>query len=425
MKWAESRLKVVVAAVIALIVVGGFAIALLGTGSGGEPGMPQMVAAGPTYGPTFSTGVPAPSASAAAGLSSGLSGLQGFVNGANQVITTVTESSTTVAQPPQTTVIGAQRSPAASSTQQNLSNQTTSGRSIEFFSNVTMESSSPEALASKIIGLAFSVGGYVAYQSTQQSAAYVIVRVPASTYESTLAQVEEMGNVTALTSNSNDVTVQYTNLNATLVSLEAEQQALLRLINGTTKVNDTLAIEDRLQGVDAQINFVESEILQTQRLVAYSTITVWISKSAQIKPLTMTLSATPRSGVSPLGVTFNAVVGGGHAPYVVNYNFGDGSFQQGQIVIHQFYQAGDYNVSVSATDSKGNVTMSYVMIHVAAPPTALGFGNFPASLADLFVRVVEGMATVAVVVLPVAGVLAVVLIPLRKRGKGRQELKQQ
>jgi heme/copper-type cytochrome/quinol oxidase subunit 2 len=63
------------------------------------------------------------------------------------------------------------------------------------------------------------------------------------------------------------------------------------------------------------------------------------------------------------------------------------------------------------------------MIHVTPPPTAIGFGNFPTSLADLFVRVLEGMATVAVVVLPVAGVLAVVIIPFRRK-KGRAEVRQ-
>jgi len=403
--------KAVAVGLLAFIVIGGFALAALGIG-------------GRTY-----AGTPAPglayynvpyAANAAESSANGLSSL-------SSVITSVatTTMSTTTASAPTTIVIGSQNHATAPGSPSRTTSASGNGtRMVEFFTNVTMESPSPESLASKVVGLAYSVGGYVAYQSTSSDSAYVIIRVPASLYQQTLSQVQAMGNVTSLMSNSNDVTVQYTNLNATLVSLEAEQQALLRLINATTKVNDTLAIEATLQSVDAQLNFVQSEMLQTQRLVAYSTITVSISKSVHARPLTMTLSATPKSGVSPLGVTFNAVVSGGKPSYVVNYNFGDGSSQQGQIVIHQFYEAGDYNVTASVTDSAGSVTMASTIVHVLPAPSTFGFGNFPTTLADLFVRVLEGMATVAVVVLPVAGVLAVVLVPIRRRGKPRGELRQ-
>jgi hypothetical protein len=230
--------------------------------------------------------------------------------------------------------------------------------------------------------------------------------------------------VTSLTSNSNDVTVRYTDLNATLASLVAERNDLLRLINQSTSVNSTLAIEAQLQSVNAQINSIEGEILQTQRLITYSTITVSISKSAEVKPLSMKLSATPKSGVSPVGVTFNAIVAGGAQPYIINYNFGDGTSQQGQAVIHQFYGASDYNVTVTATDAKGNVTTAWTMIHVAEPPTKVGFGNFGVDIETLMVRVVEGIAELAVVVLPIALVAAAVVYPFRRRGRAAKDIKQ-
>ncbi|MDV3244529.1 MAG: DUF4349 domain-containing protein, partial [Nitrososphaerales archaeon] len=298
------------------------------------------------------------------------------------------------------------------------------GTLIEFFSNLTMESPAPSTLASKVVVLAYSVGGYVAYQSTLKDSAYLVVRVPAGSYQQVLGQIQALGNVTSLTSTSNDVTVKYTDLNATLASLITEQEALLRLINQSTSVNSTLAIETQLQYVNAQINSVKSQVLQTQRLVSYSTITVSISKAAESKPLSMTLSATPKNGVAPLGVTFNAVVSGGQSPYLVNYNFGDGTSQQGQVVVHQFYDGGDYNVTVSATDSKGSVMMASALVHATAAPAKVGFGDFGVTLASLLVRVIEGIAEVAVVALPVAFVLAVVVYPLRRRGRAQKDLKQ-
>ena len=395
--------KTVAAGLVAFIVLGGFVVALFA----GAPATVSPSAGLVAYNGT-SSGAFLPAISG-----SSLSSLYGSVQ-----TTTMTSASTTTAvgpAPRQTVVVSGSPATTTTKSEESSFSQPGNGSLIEFFSNVTMESPTPTALASRMAQLAYSVGGYVAYQSTLSDSAYLIVRVPASDYQQVLTQVQGMGNVTSLTSNSNDVTVKYTDLNATLVSLIAERNDLLKLIDQSTLVNNTLAIEAQLQSVNAQINSVQSEILQTQRLITYSTITLSISRSAEVQPLSMKLSATPKSGASPLAVTFNAVVSGGVEPYFVNYNFGDGTSQQGQVVIHQFYGANDFNVTVTATDSKGNVTTAWALIHVSQPPTKVGFGNFGVSLESLVVSVVEGMAEVAVVVLPVALVAAVVVYPLRRR----------
>ena len=143
-----------------------------------------------------------------------------------------------------------------------------------------------------------------------------------------------------MSSSSNDVTVQYTDLNATLQSLQAEQASLLAILSQSTNINSTLNVESRIQGVDQQINSVESEILETRTLVSYATISALIEQKAPVQPLALKLTATPRSGDSPLSVTFNAVVKGGEQPYIVNYNFGDGSSYQGDALIHTFTSPG-------------------------------------------------------------------------------------
>ena len=221
---------------------------------------------------------------------------------------------------------------------------------IEFSSDLTLRTSDPQQTASGVAALAYAVGGYVAYQSTYSSSAYVVIRVPASQYQAVTAKVEAMGTVVSVTSTSNDVRVQYTDLNATLVSLQTEQGALLKLLNESTTVNSTLAIESQLQGVDQQVNEVESEMLQARTLIDYSTINVTIQETARQAPLSVALSASPKTGIAPLSITFNALVKGGAQPYVINYNFGDGYAAQGQTVIHAFFQAGVYYVSVGVTD---------------------------------------------------------------------------
>jgi hypothetical protein len=342
-----------------------------------------------------------------------------------QVTTTYTESTTTSAGtiPFTTSPSGTGTSGQGSNVTQGLPSG--SGGSIEFSSQVALQASSPQQAASGVVALAYSVGGYVAYQSTFSSSANVVIRVPAADYQQVLAKVEALGTVESLTSNSNDVSVQYTDLNATLVSLQTEQGALLRLLNESTTINSTLAIEDQLQGVNQQINEVESQILQTRTLIDFATISVTVSETAQPAALSMSLTATPKTGEAPLSVTFNAVVKGGAQPYVVNYNFGDGFTSQGQILIHTYYQAGEYNVTVTATDQNGTSVEQYLLVHVTAVPGSSGVQSFFTTVSGLFVSVVEGIAEVAVVVLPIAAVGAAVIIPMQRRANRQKSAKPQ
>ena len=405
---------------VALIVVGGFGLALLsnlgiyGTAAASNPeflnptsdaSAAQNAAAG-SY-PVF--GVPGP-------YNAGL--------GTTQVIGTQTIATSTTVMSTSTSTT----SPVLPG-QGQYSNVTqgspgSNGGMIEFSTNLAITASAPQQTASAVSALAYSVGGYVAYQSTYNSSAYIVIRVPSGDYQKVLSQVLALGAFVSESSNSNDVSVQYTDMNATLVSLRTEQSALLRLINQTTSISSTLAVESQLQQVDQQINYVESQILQTRTLVDYATIDVTVTETAQKIPLVMTLSTIPANGTAPLSVTFNAIVKGGAQPYVVNYNFGDGTATQGQIVIHTYNQAGDYKVVVSATDQNGTVVQKTATVDVAAVPSPSGVSSFFGYVGGLFLSVIEGIVEVAAVVLPLAGVVAAILIPIQRHEKSRQIVKQ-
>ncbi len=385
--------KTVLALLGAFIVIGGFGLALLSNSTFSAlcatPGLPSTYPLGTNGSGNYSLrGVYAGS----------VYNPQYAVDGGTQVIQTVTSMATITSYSSTTEVKGSSTGPGSTPAGSNSTPGT--GSLIEFSSDLSIEVATPQQTASGVVALAYSVGGYVAYQYTAKDSAYVVIRVPAAEYQTVLGKVEAMGNVTSLVSNSNDVRVQYTDLNATLASLRTEQGALLRLLNQSTTVNSTLLIETQLQGVNQQINDVQSQILQTKTLIDFSTIDVTVSKSAQKTALSMMLSATPTRGTSPLSVTFNALVKGGAQPYVVNFNFGDGTAYQGQILIHTFYGSGDYNVTVTVTDTGGNWTSKSTVIHVAAPANQYGVVNFPTMIANPFINVVEGIVEVEVVVLP-------------------------
>ena len=420
---------------VALILVGGFGLALLsnlgigGTASFG-PALPnltsdQNAASNAVNGVTYAAAVPG-SNNGEQGTSQVLGVPTTTVTMSTIVATSTTSLATITSTSMSTTTSG---SPSGTSAQGQYANVTQgspggNGGMIEFSTDLAITAPKPNMTASAVSALAYSVGGYVAYQSTYSTAAYLVIRVPASDYQNILNQVMKLGVFVSETSNSNDVSVQYTDLNATLASLRTEEAALLKLLNQTASINSTLAVESQLQQVDSQINSVVSELLQTRTLVDYSTIDVTISQTAQKIPLAMTLSTIPANGTAPLSVTFNALVKGGAQPYVVNYNFGDGTATQGQIVIHTYYQAGDYKVVVTATDQNGTVVQQHSTVIVVAPPTPSGVSGFLGYVGGLFLNVIEGIVEVAVVVLPLAAVGAAIVIPIQRRGKSEKSVKQ-
>lgn len=378
----------------AAIVAGGFVVALVNMGAGLTAGpayqtLPVASGSNPVLGSTYNLG--------GHGVGPDSSPYQ------TEVVSTAETSTTTSG--------GGPAAPPSNAT------QGSPGGAIELSTSLTISAPYPEETASAVSALAYSVGGYVAYQSTYNSSAYVAIRVPAADYRAVMGQVEALGSFVSLTTNSNDVTVQYTDLNATLTSLQTERGALLRLLNESSSINGTLAIESQLQQVNQQINEVESQILQTRTLIDFATIYVTVGQTSAPSALSVTLVVTPDNGTSPLSVTFNAVVKGGSQPYVVNYNFGDGDAAQGQILIHTYYEPGDYKVLVSVTDQNGTVVERGATVKVSAPSIGSGLSAFMGTVGGLLVGVVEGIVEVAVVALPIAAVGAAILIPLRRRNQ--------
>ena len=74
-----------------------------------------------------------------------------------------------------------------------------------------------------------------------------------------------------------------------------------------------------------------------------------------------------------------------------------------------------FNVSVTVTDTSGEALVNYTTIHVTNPPTASQFSSFASYAAGLLISVVEGILEVAVVILPIALVVGVVILPFRNR----------
>jgi PKD repeat protein len=85
-------------------------------------------------------------------------------------------------------------------------------------------------------------------------------------------------------------------------------------------------------------------------------------------PLTVWISADPRSGSVPLRVSFHSTVSGGAPPYWYSWSFGDASSSNDANPDHTYLNEGNYKAILVVTDSmKNRASSSSIEIVVGAP----------------------------------------------------------
>ena len=164
------------------------------------------------------------------------------------------------------------------------------GRMIESDAYLTIQVDDVKAASDQAAQLASSLNGYVASSSFDNSepSASMVMRIPEANFSSAMRSLSGLGVVKAQSISSNDVTEQYVNLQAQLESYTTEETTLLRILNSSTTVNDALDTENAIQNTQAQINYLEGQLLELQRLVAFATINLEFTQPVQ-PPKTPTL----------------------------------------------------------------------------------------------------------------------------------------
>ena len=139
----------------------------------------------------------------------------------------------------------------------------------------------PEAIT-RITGMATGLGGYVADTRTNggsdgvQASGTVTVRVPAATFEQLLGDVGRLGDVRATTSSGVDVTAQYTDLDAKIGALQATHDQLLTILTQAESIPDILAVQDRLNQVQGEMDSLKGQRQLLADQTAYGTLAVTV-----------------------------------------------------------------------------------------------------------------------------------------------------
>lgn len=106
------------------------------------------------------------------------------------------------------------------------------------------------------MSIAGRFGGFVLATSTQDdrtASASVVLRVPADSFERALSELEGLGKVKGEQISGEDVGQEFVDLEARVRNLESQEAVLLRLMDRSQSVSDTIRVQRELQGVQLEI----------------------------------------------------------------------------------------------------------------------------------------------------------------------------
>lgn len=164
-------------------------------------------------------------------------------------------------------------------------------RMIIYNGYLSLEVADSAQAAGAIKAIANELGGYVTNANLQRSGSKlrgtITLRVPAESFDQAMAQVKELAlTVKQDRTTTEDVTEQYTDLNARLKNLEATEEELRELLKTvriqTGSAEDIMAVYRELTSVRGEIEQIKGKMQYLERLTALATITVELTPRQEV-----------------------------------------------------------------------------------------------------------------------------------------------
>ena len=114
-----------------------------------------------------------------------------------------------------------------------------------------------------------------------RDASYVL-RVPREKLDSFVNAIGNIGTITNQSSNTEDVTLSYLDVEARAKSLKLQQEKLFELLEKAEYIEDIIALEERISEVTYQLEAQESMLKNYDNLVSFSTVTLNLSEVKRV-----------------------------------------------------------------------------------------------------------------------------------------------
>jgi hypothetical protein len=127
--------------------------------------------------------------------------------------------------------------------------------------------------------LATQKGGYISSTNIQKNyndrlSGSVILRVPAAEFDSTLTGVRALGTVKSVSTQGQDVTEEYVDLQAQKVSYQNQLAQYNEIMKKAVKVEDVITVQQQIDRVQTELNRLEGRLKLLDSRIDLSTITV-------------------------------------------------------------------------------------------------------------------------------------------------------
>ncbi|MBI4267384.1 MAG: DUF4349 domain-containing protein [Chloroflexi bacterium] len=142
----------------------------------------------------------------------------------------------------------------------------------------------------EVARLAIGFGGFVVSSfisgEEQDRRGFISIRVPDDKLEQTFVELRKMAvRVKSESTNSQDVTEEYTDLQARLANAQATESQYLAILQKAVTVEDTLKVYDALSRVRQEIEQIKGRMQLLERTSAMSLINVQLEPATTAAPL--------------------------------------------------------------------------------------------------------------------------------------------
>lgn len=163
-------------------------------------------------------------------------------------------------------------------------NESKSSRKLIRTKSITVETKNLDKSLEKVNTAIDTFGAYVEH-STLDSPSYVseyddkrtytmTIRVPEDKLDAFMNQLDSTGTVTSATESTEDVTLQYTDIEAHKKALKTEYDRVMELLEKAETMDQILALESKLSDLRYQIDSYESQLKVMDNQITYSTVSL-------------------------------------------------------------------------------------------------------------------------------------------------------
>ena len=166
--------------------------------------------------------------------------------------------------------------------------------------SIGLEVSSITKTSEKIIKLVEAKGGFIQrtyFNEQQNGSAQLVLRIPAEDFEKVLEEVLKLGKVRFKETNGQDVTAEYLDTEARLITLKTQETRLLALIEEGKNLEEILQIEKELQRVREEIEKLEGRLKVINDLAGLATLNVELYQDSLVPATSSSIEAPGVKGV--------------------------------------------------------------------------------------------------------------------------------